>query len=176
MRDLIEVMVGTSDRIGEALALRKCDINDTVAPMQVTVAGTLVVRSRTAPERNVALEGLYVSSGVFCTQCEAEGFRRITYFPDRPDVLATYTVTLRADRDRFILAVSHELRSPLNFIIGFSDLMVNTPEMYAEKSTWPSGLYEDIQEVYRSSNHLLRLKQKQQEVDAWLAQKPAANP
>lgn len=63
----------------------------------------------------------------------------------------------RADRDRFILAVSHELRSPLNFIIGFSDLMVNTPEMYAEKSTWPSGLYEDIQEVYRSSNHLLRL-------------------
>lgn len=43
VRDLIEVMVGTSDRIGEALALRKCDINDTVAPMQVTVAGTLVV-------------------------------------------------------------------------------------------------------------------------------------
>jgi aminopeptidase N len=70
-------------------------------------AGTLVVRSRTAPERNVALEGLYVSSGVFCTQCEAEGFRRITYFPDRPDVLATYTVTLRADRDRFPVLLSN---------------------------------------------------------------------
>jgi len=70
-------------------------------------AGTLVVRTRTAPERNVALEGLYVSSGVFCTQCEAEGFRRITYFPDRPDVLATYTVTLRADRARFPVLLSN---------------------------------------------------------------------
>jgi CheY-like chemotaxis protein/nitrogen-specific signal transduction histidine kinase len=63
----------------------------------------------------------------------------------------------RADRDRFILAVSHELRSPLNFIIGFSDLMVNTPEMYAEQANWPPGLYDDIQEIYRSSTHLLRL-------------------
>ena len=70
-------------------------------------AGTLVVRSRIAPERNLALEGLYVSSGVFCTQCEAEGFRRITYFPDRPDVLATYTVTLRADRARFPVLLSN---------------------------------------------------------------------
>ena len=63
----------------------------------------------------------------------------------------------RADRDRFILAVSHELRSPLNFIIGFSDLMVNTPELYAEPANWPPGLYDDIQEIYRSSTHLLRL-------------------
>ena len=62
-------------------------------------AGVLVIRSRIAPTANVSLEGLYVSSGVFCTQCEAEGFRRITYFPDRPDVLSRYTVTLRADRD-----------------------------------------------------------------------------
>ncbi|HKU85761.1 MAG TPA: aminopeptidase N [Casimicrobiaceae bacterium] len=64
-------------------------------------AGTLTVRSTIAPARNVALEGLYVSSGVFCTQCEPEGFRRITYFPDRPDVLARYRVTLRADRMRY---------------------------------------------------------------------------
>ncbi len=60
-------------------------------------AGTLTVRSNIAPVRNVALEGLFLSSGVFCTQCESEGFRRITYFPDRPDVLARYTVTVRAD-------------------------------------------------------------------------------
>src|SRR3954453_1533982 len=53
--------------------------------------GTLTVRSRMAPGRNVSLEGLYVSSGVFCSQCEPEGFRRITYFPDRPDVLTQYT-------------------------------------------------------------------------------------
>ena len=62
-------------------------------------AGELVIRSSNAPSSNVALEGLYVSSNVFCTQCEPEGFRRITYFPDRPDVLSRYTVTLRADRE-----------------------------------------------------------------------------
>src|SRR5438067_3295743 len=61
-------------------------------------AGELLIRSSIAPARNVSLEGLYVSSSVFCTQCEPEGFRRITYFPDRPDVLSRYTVTLRADR------------------------------------------------------------------------------
>ncbi|HSH43323.1 MAG TPA: aminopeptidase N, partial [Arenicellales bacterium] len=49
------------------------------------------------PDRNTALSGLYTSSGNFCTQCEAEGFRRITYFLDRPDVLATYNVTIIAD-------------------------------------------------------------------------------
>ncbi len=63
--------------------------------------GTLTVRTEIAPSRNLALEGLYVSSGVFCTQCEPEGFRRITYFVDRPDVLARYRVTLRADRSRY---------------------------------------------------------------------------
>jgi aminopeptidase N len=50
------------------------------------------------PQANTALEGLYRSSGNFCTQCEAEGFRRITYFLDRPDVLARYRTTLVADR------------------------------------------------------------------------------
>jgi aminopeptidase N len=59
-------------------------------------AGRLTITSHSAPVRNLALEGLYLSSGVFCTQCESEGFRRITYFPDRPDVLAVYTVTIRA--------------------------------------------------------------------------------
>ena len=63
----------------------------------------------------------------------------------------------REERDRFALAVSHELRSPLNFIIGFSDLMVNSPETYASLNQWPTGLYEDIQEIYRSSTHLLTL-------------------
>jgi len=70
-------------------------------------AGTLVVRSRIAPLRNVSLEGLYVSSNVFCTQCESEGFRRITYFPDRPDVLARYEVTLRADRRAYPVLLSN---------------------------------------------------------------------
>ena len=50
------------------------------------------------PEENTSLEGFYRSQSAYCTQCEAEGFRKITYFPDRPDVLAIYTVSLEADR------------------------------------------------------------------------------
>jgi aminopeptidase N len=46
------------------------------------------------PAGNTALEGLYLSSGMYCTQCEAEGFRKITYYPDRPDVMSTFTVTI----------------------------------------------------------------------------------
>ena len=63
----------------------------------------------------------------------------------------------RENRNRFMLAVSHELRSPLNFIIGFSDLMVNAPETYAPVKKWPAGLYDDVQEIYTSSRHLMRL-------------------
>ncbi len=47
-----------------------------------------------SPETNTALEGLYISSGIYCTQCEAQGFRKITFFPDRPDVMAVYTVRI----------------------------------------------------------------------------------
>ena len=50
------------------------------------------------PEDNTSLEGFYRSQSAYCTQCEAEGFRKITYFPDRPDVLSVFTVTLEADR------------------------------------------------------------------------------
>lgn len=53
------------------------------------------------PDRNSDLMGLYAAEGILCTQCEPEAFRRITFFPDRPDVLATYRVTLTADHDRF---------------------------------------------------------------------------
>jgi aminopeptidase N len=54
-----------------------------------------------APERNTQLQGLYASQGMLCTQCEAEGFRRITFFPDRPDVLSKYKVRMTADKVRF---------------------------------------------------------------------------
>ncbi|HLK26476.1 MAG TPA: aminopeptidase N, partial [Caulobacteraceae bacterium] len=53
------------------------------------------------PAGNLALEGLYMSAGRFCTQCEPEGFRKITWFPDRPDVLARYTVRMEADAERY---------------------------------------------------------------------------
>jgi aminopeptidase N len=50
-----------------------------------------------APEGNTALEGLYMSNGMYCTQCEAEGFRKITYYPDRPDVMAPFRVRIESD-------------------------------------------------------------------------------
>ena len=58
----------------------------------------LTLRTRIFPKRNSTLKGLYESNGILCTQCEAEDFRRITFFPDRPDVLARYTTTIRAAR------------------------------------------------------------------------------
>jgi len=62
---------------------------------------------RVSPKLNRALEGLYVSSGNLCTQCEAEGFRRITWFLDRPDVMARYRTTIRADKARYPVLLSN---------------------------------------------------------------------
>jgi aminopeptidase N len=59
------------------------------------------------PAENTSLMGLYVSNGNFFTQCEAEGFRKITYFPDRPDVMAKYTVMLRADKKKYPVLLSN---------------------------------------------------------------------
>ncbi|MEX3556261.1 MAG: aminopeptidase N [Burkholderia gladioli] len=67
----------------------------------------LSIDSACAPAGNTTLSGLYVSSGNFFTQCEAEGFRRITYFLDRPDVMAIYTVTLRADKRAYPVLLSN---------------------------------------------------------------------
>ena len=60
---------------------------------------TLTITTELNPDANTQLMGLYRSSGTYCTQCEADGFRRITFFPDRPDVLSVYTVRLEAPRD-----------------------------------------------------------------------------
>ena len=60
---------------------------------------TLEIGTVTDPSANTQLMGLYRSNGTYCTQCEAEGFRRITYFLDRPDVLSVYTTRIEADRD-----------------------------------------------------------------------------
>ncbi len=68
---------------------------------QVPTEFTLDIETEINPKGNTALEGLYLSSGNFCTQCEAEGFRRITYFPDRPDVMARFTTTIVADRKKY---------------------------------------------------------------------------
>jgi aminopeptidase N len=68
---------------------------------------TLEIETITAPEKNTTLSGLYVSNGNFFTQCEAEGFRNITYFPDRPDVMAKFTVMLRADKQKYPVLLSN---------------------------------------------------------------------
>jgi aminopeptidase N len=67
----------------------------------------LEVTTEIDPKANTKLSGLYISGGNFCTQCEAEGFRRITYFPDRPDVMARYTTTITADKARYPVLLSN---------------------------------------------------------------------
>jgi aminopeptidase N len=75
-----------------------------VSPDQLTIPQppnkpfTLEIETLVDPSANTQLSGLYRSSGTFCTQCEAEGFRRITYFPDRPDVMAVYTTRIEAEK------------------------------------------------------------------------------
>jgi len=68
---------------------------------------TLTIETEIAPARNQALMGLYQSNGVYCTQCEAEGFRRITYFLDRPDILSVYTVRIEAPEQDTPLLLSN---------------------------------------------------------------------
>lgn len=77
-----------------------------LTPECLTLSGvpdrfTLDIDVEINPQDNKTLEGLYMSSGRYCTQCEAEGFRKIVYFPDRPDVLSKYTVRLRAPKAGF---------------------------------------------------------------------------
>jgi len=105
---------------GESLALRELAIDgEPLAPAAYTVtAETLTIPGVGAafelrsvveirPQDNTELTGLYRSSGNFCTQCEAEGFRRITYFLDRPDVMARYSVTIEADRAKCPVLLSN---------------------------------------------------------------------
>ncbi|MGB1354143.1 MAG: M1 family aminopeptidase, partial [Glaciecola sp.] len=68
---------------------------------------TLTIVTKIEPQSNTALEGLYFASDTFCTQCEAEGFRRITYYLDRPDVLSVFTVTITADKNAYPFLLSN---------------------------------------------------------------------
>ena len=95
---------------GEGLRLIACTIDGVPAKPALDATGltiaakalpegafTLTTEVELAPEANTALEGLYMSRGMYCTQCEAEGFRKITYYPDRPDVMAPFKVLVEAD-------------------------------------------------------------------------------
>ncbi len=68
---------------------------------------TLDVVSEIEPEKNTALEGLYNSGGTYCTQCESQGFRRITYYQDRPDVMSTFRVRVEADKTKCPVLLSN---------------------------------------------------------------------
>jgi len=68
---------------------------------------TLEIETELQPQNNTSLEGLYKSNGIFCTQCEAQGFRKITYFLDRPDVMTTYSVTIEADKKKYPVLLSN---------------------------------------------------------------------
>jgi aminopeptidase N len=67
----------------------------------------LCIETKIYPHLNTSLEGLYLSSGAYCTQCEAEGFRKITYYLDRPDVLATFDVTITANQQAFPMLLAN---------------------------------------------------------------------
>ncbi|SMF34169.1 aminopeptidase N [Pseudobacteriovorax antillogorgiicola] len=67
----------------------------------------LTITTKIYPQKNTALEGLYKSNGKFCTQCEPEGFRRITYFLDRPDVMSEYRTTIIADKSKYPILLSN---------------------------------------------------------------------
>ncbi len=77
----------------------RLDTDRLVIPRPAGLPFRLASRVRIEPQANTTLEGLYVSGGLFTTQCEAEGFRRITYHPDRPDLLSRFRVRIEADRD-----------------------------------------------------------------------------
>ncbi|MFT5521607.1 MAG: aminopeptidase N, partial [Enterobacterales bacterium] len=68
---------------------------------------TLEIETEINPERNTSLEGLYKSSGKYTTQCEAEGFRKITFYPDRPDVMAIFTTTIEANKEQYPYLLSN---------------------------------------------------------------------
>ena len=97
---------------GEALTLRALKLDGAVLPPEQFVATPDQLTNAQPPQRRFRLEietvvdpsantqllGLYRSGAIYCTQCEAEGFRRITYFPDRPDVMAVYTTRIEAEK------------------------------------------------------------------------------
>ena len=80
---------------------------DSLTLTQVPEVFLLDIVTVLRPQDNTSLEGLYKSSGNFCTQCEAQGFRKITYFLDRPDVLARYTVTLSGEQAKYPVLLSN---------------------------------------------------------------------
>ena len=103
---------------GEDLTLVSCKLDGKEVQPKISDKGmelpcpgkdifTLEVVTEICPEKNTALEGLYHSGSTYCTQCEAQGFRKITYYPDRPDVMATFKVTVEASKKKCPVLLSN---------------------------------------------------------------------
>lgn len=93
---------------GKALAAQDYQLSaDGLQIAEVPDKFELTIETEIAPVQNTALEGLYMAGDTYCTQCEAEGFRRIMYFPDRPDVLSRYTVSISADAQKYPYLLSN---------------------------------------------------------------------
>ncbi|BAQ74483.1 MULTISPECIES: aminopeptidase N [Pseudomonas] len=97
--------VSLSDQLLSASDYQLDDSHLTLHPTSASF--TLDTSVKIHPESNTALEGLYKSSGMFCTQCEAEGFRKITYYLDRPDVMSKFTTTVVAEQHRYPVLLSN---------------------------------------------------------------------
>ncbi|MDS9873749.1 aminopeptidase N [Pseudomonas protegens] len=92
----------------QALSASDYQLDDSHLTLHPTSASfTLDTSVKIHPESNTALEGLYKSSGMFCTQCEAEGFRKITYYLDRPDVMSKFTTTVVAEQHSYPVLLSN---------------------------------------------------------------------
>ena len=87
---------------------RRYELTDeTLTIVDFPESGELEITTEIKPQDNTVLMGLYKSSGIYCTQCESEGFRRITYFLDRPDVLSKFTTTIAADKKSYPILLSN---------------------------------------------------------------------
>lgn len=106
--------------VGENVALKYIALNgraltdkdyqltpETLTVLNVPDSFSLQIHTEIHPEKNTELSGLYRSNGLFCTQCEAQGFRRITYYLDRPDCMAKFTTTIHADKKKYPVLLSN---------------------------------------------------------------------
>src|SRR5690242_1888456 len=100
---LVSVTIDSQKLDESAYALGEDKLTINAPPAQFA----LEIVTEIAPDKNTELSGLYTANGIFCTQCEAEGFRRITYFLDRPDNLAVYTTRIEADKERYPVLLSN---------------------------------------------------------------------
>ena len=100
---------------GKALTPEQYTLTDETLSIHKPKADfVLEISNRINPAKNTALSGLYESKTMLCTQCEAEGFRRITWFLDRPDVMSVFTVTIEADKNKYPILLSNGNRTGTN--------------------------------------------------------------